>query len=311
LSRWLGRSKRITFPGNDADSAACALFGLDAVKPPAAALGYLADFSKPPPGTCFRLDPVHLRADISGLVLFAAESAGLGEDEARVLFEAIRPLLHEDGWEMRYGAADRWYISNNASMPVPVTHGLTNVVGQAISAYLPKEEGADDWLRRINELQMLLHGNEVNQRRAIQGQPLVNGLWLWGGGSLPVAGKAFCSQIQTNRSVLSGLAKLHGVAQLDKVAEARLLKPGGNVLVDLNACESVTGSCDVQRWCTALEKLEHDWFAPLLGLLMRGRIRQLDLLPLNGFRYPLRRSDLLAFWRGNRDYKDMRSGLRN
>lgn len=308
MSRWLGHSKRIVFPGADVDSAACALFGLDAVQPPAAALGYLADFPEPPAGLCFRLDPVHLRADTSGLVLFAAKSAGLTEDEGRALFEAIHPLLEEDGWVARYAAADRWYVSRVASTPAPVTRPLTQVVGQPVSACLPEGEGADDWLRRINELQMLLHGHDVNQHRARHGHPLVSGLWLWGGGLMPLPGKAICSQLQTRHSVLSGLASLHGVTQVSGITDADALPESDTaLLIDLDACESAAASGDVQRWCTRLEQLEHDWFAPLLTALMRGTVRQLDLLPLDGFRYPLRRSDLLAFWRRRRHYRSLRS----
>ncbi|VAW75963.1 hypothetical protein MNBD_GAMMA15-2423 [hydrothermal vent metagenome] len=206
---------------------------------------------------------------------------------------------------MRYGAVDRWYVSSASSMPVPVTHALTHVVGQAVSAYLPGGEGADDWLRRINELQMLLHGHEVNQQRASQGHPLVSGLWLWGGGLMPAAGRACCSQIQTARGVLSGLANLHGVTQVNDITEASLLKKGDNILLDLDACELAAGSGDVQRWCMSLEQLERDWFRPLLNALIRGRIQTLDVLPLDGFRYPLRRSDLLAFWRGKKGYRSL------
>ena len=270
------------------------MFGVDTVHPPSAALAYLADFSEPPPGVCFRLDPVHLRADASGLVLFAAESAGISADEGRALFEAIGPWLEKEGWSLRYGAADRWYVSSTVPTPIPTTHALSQVVGQSISACLPDGEGADIWLRRINELQVELHNHAVNMRRADQRQPLISGLWLWGGGPMPAAGSTIYSQIQTTRSVLSGLAHLHEVPQSGTDDEY--------LLVDLDACETASALGDVQRWSKAVEQLERDRFAPLLASLMRGRIQQLELLPLDGFRYPLRRGDLLAFWRRHREY---------
>lgn len=304
LSRWLSRSRRVAFPYSEVDSAACALFGLDTGRTPTAALGYLADFSEPPPGICFRLDPVHLRADTSGLVLFAAESAGISEDEGRALFEAIKPWLGKDGLAMRYGAADRWYVTSAASMPVPTTQPLARVVGKPVSACLPGGEGADGWLRRINELQMEMHGHEVNLRRAGRGQPLISGLWLWGEGPMPAPGKPIYSQLQTTRTVLSGLARLHEVPQSGVGTDAGSLPiDNGCPLVDLHVCESAAASGDVQRWSGALEQLERDWFAPLMGSLMRGTVRQLELLPLDGFRYPLQLRDLLAFWRRRRDYR--------
>ncbi len=282
------------------------MFDLDAGRPPVAALGYFADFSEPPPGVCFRLDPVHLRADTSGLVLLTAESVGLSEKESRALFEAVRPRVEEDGWIMRYGAADRWYVSSTRSVPVPLTQSPKRVAGQPVSTCLPVGEGTDDWLRRINECQMLLHAHEVNRSRASHGSPLISGLWLWGGGVMPASGKAACSHIQTTRSALSGLAGLHGVSQCSGITGTGSLPSDDSVLlVDLDACEPMAASGDVQHWCVLLEQLERDWFRPLLEGLMRGKFRQLELLPLDGFRYPLRRGDLMAFWRRRRNYRSL------
>jgi hypothetical protein len=271
---------------------------------PAAPLGYLADFAEPPPGTCFRLDPVHLRADTSGLVLFAAESAGIREDEGKALAEAIRPGLEEAGWALRTTAADRWYITHPDPVPVPVTRPLASVTGQPVSTCLPSGEGADEWLRRINELQMVLHGHPVNQLRASKAQPLINGLWLWGGGSLPAAGQVAYPVVQTTRCVLSGLAKLHQSLPVNHLNAFQSHSISGrSALIDLDYCEQAAASGDVQHWCEQLEQLEQDWFAPLLGALLRFRVHRLELIPLDGFRYPLRRSNLLAFWRGGRSWR--------
>ncbi|TCK18409.1 hypothetical protein DFR30_1687 [Thiogranum longum] len=306
LSRWLGHSQRVAFSHVDVETAACALFGIDTEPAPAAALEYLADFSIPPEGTCLHLDPVHLRADTSGLLLFTAAAAALNEDEGRALFEAVKPWLENDGWKAHYAAADRWYVSVGKSAPVPTTTPLQRVIGQPVSGHLPTGSGAEDWLRCINEMQMLLHGHEVNQERATHGRPLVNGLWLWGGGQMPVAGEVVYSQLYTGRRLLSGLADLHDTPHTGVVTGAgQLPVDQGDVLVDLKGCEAAAADGDVQRWCTALAQYEQDWFRPLLSLLLRGRIGRLELLPLDGFRYPLHRRDLLAWWRGKADYRTL------
>jgi len=241
-------------------------------------------------------------------VLFDASSAGLDEEEGRALFELARPWLEEAGWTARYAAADRWYVSHAAPSPVPLTRPLAQVAGQAISDALPEGEGAGDWLRRVNELQMLFNNHAVNQQRARRGRPLINGLWLWGGGALPSPGRAMYTQVQTQRSVLSGLAGLHGITQVQGIHHAASLPLDNEaLLLELDACESAAAAGDVQRWCEALEQLEHDWFAPLLKRLMRGAIQQLDIVPVNGFRYPLRRADLLAFWRRSVHYRNLSS----
>jgi hypothetical protein len=122
---------------------------------------------------------------------------------------------------------------------------LSNVLGQPVSACLPTGEGADRWLRRINECQMVLHGHAVNQRRAVSGQPLINGLWLWGGGAMPAAGHMAYSLVQTARSVLSGLARLHDVPHISPVNQTECLSVSHHsVLVDLDTCEAAACSGD-------------------------------------------------------------------
>ena len=280
------------------------MFGIPAEPAPAAALAFLADFSAPPDGVCFHLDPVHLRADGSGLLLFPAQAAALNEDEGRALFEAVSTWLEGDGWEAHYAAADRWYVTGSHSAAVPATTSLQQVITQPVSHHMPTGEGAGDWLRRINEMQMLLHGHDVNQQRGRRGQPLVNGLWLWGGGLMPAAGKSVWSQLHTTRRLLKGLAALHQIPDTDIPPGADHLSPEcANVLVDLEGLESAVVAGDVQRWCNTLGQLEQAWFRPLLSRLLRGSIGGLELLPLDGFRYPLRRRDLLAWWRGKEDYR--------
>ena len=41
------------------------------------------------------------------------------------------------------------------------------------------------WYRLINEIQMFMHGHEINQKRLENGLLPINSLWCWGGGQLP------------------------------------------------------------------------------------------------------------------------------
>ncbi len=268
---------------------------MDAAQPPAAALAYLADFGEAPPGICFRLDPVHLRADTSGLVLLPARFDDLDDNESGALFETVADWLEQDGWTMRRASADRWYVCSDTPRPLPSTHPVSELEGRPVSGFLPTGPGARDWLQRINEVQMLLHDHPVIRARAARGGRVPNGVWLWGGGVLPASAGAPWERVSVASGTLRGLAVLQGISRASMTNCSGVLAPGGDLLLELDAC--ARAGADVQAWCAALTRLEDGYFAPLLGALARGAVRQLELFPLDGFRYPLRRADLLALWR--------------
>jgi len=57
---------------------------------------------------------------------------------------------------------------------------------------------------------------------------------------------------------------------------------------------------DLGAWRTQLEKLERDWFAPLLDALRRRRVARLDIVALGAecsAHFTLTRRGLLRFWR--------------
>lgn len=57
--------------------------------------------------------------------------------------------------------------------------------GDRPDAYLPQGEAAAAHRRLASEIEMALHGHAVNVERETGGQPPVNALWLWGGGTAP------------------------------------------------------------------------------------------------------------------------------
>jgi hypothetical protein len=48
---------------------------------------------------------------------------------------------------------------------------------------LPQGEGALQWNKLQNEIQMLLFSHSVNEPREAQGQPVINSLWCYGLGA--------------------------------------------------------------------------------------------------------------------------------
>jgi hypothetical protein len=53
-----------------------------------------------------------------------------------------------------------------------------------VSAYLPTGEGAMQWAKLTNEVQMLLFEHPINQAREAKKLPAINSIWCYGGGQI-------------------------------------------------------------------------------------------------------------------------------
>lgn len=305
---WLRRASTSDFPATLTEQAIATLCGIDARdSAPVASLTYLEDFGELPDGYCLRADPVHLRADTSGLILFDTASFELGDEESRALSGALANHLAEDGWELRQHHPHRWYLVGGAPQDLG-TLALPAVRGTPVPAVPFSGADAAAWINRVNELQMLLHSHPVNRARAARAQVAVNSLWLWGGGKLQRHGSAACGRVLSDNPFARGSAHYCGLEALPRptAAEQATLVDDG-VLVVLEDCRDAAAYQDLPAWRAAVERLEHDWFQALLGSLKAGKLDALELYPVNGRAYRLTRRRLLAFWKGRGDYRGDRA----
>ena len=302
LSRWLSRGVRGPDPARTMEQAALALFEVAAESEnlPVAPFRYLADSARPPAGCCWCLDPVHLRADSHGLILFDAETCRLAAHEREALFATLSAFLAEAGWRLEASPAQRWYLFGPAADELHSTP-LSRVCGKPVADFLPRGGGAREWMQRSNEVQMLLHAHPVNRERVARGVPAINSVWLWGGGVLPEARRARFDQVYSDDPLVRGLALWGGCASralpCDCGVLLQLTAGAQQVLLVADACRAGAEYGDVQGWASAVAGCERDWFEPLLAALAKRRFRELELIALNGCRYRLRRRDLWRFWR--------------
>ncbi|MBI5462436.1 MAG: hypothetical protein HY941_09660 [Gammaproteobacteria bacterium] len=266
---------------------------------PDAWLSYQVDTGTVAAGAVLRADPVHLRADQQRLVLFDAEHLHITSDEAQALAAAFNHLYAADGLRLEALTPTRWYL-HLPKQPELCTTPLVRVVGRDIDAHLPTGHEARDWRRFLNEVQMLFHDHPVNREREARGQPLINSLWLWGGGR-PLAAVAQDWQgIWATETRLLGLARLNGIRYADPPVDATAWLHegvGGRHLLSLDVLRHAIAYGDVETWLTHVEQLEQAWFAPLLAALRSGHLRELRLYPVNGYVYRVTRRDLWCFWR--------------
>lgn len=226
-------------------------------------------------GYWLRLDPVHLEVVMGGLLLRPPISLQLCADEARRLIADINVHWQRDGLSIQSVEPTRWYLHlPDADQPEPNlrTTPLDQMSGEYLTPNLPRGADARLFMQRINEVQMLLHTHPVNQTRESEARPAINGLWLWGGGTL-AASQAKLDLIAADTFECRAVALhagIHFEAQPKKLAE---LSPRERVLVVLTQPDNDWDGDLAAR----LAQLEHDWFKPLLKRLNQGGIAEFRL----------------------------------
>jgi hypothetical protein len=306
LDRLLSRSRGCTVPAFGLDSSLCMCFGLDITQPslPLAALTYLADTGRAPPGYILRADPVHLRADQSCLRLFDSRTFPVSREEADALAAAVGQFYSHLDWQLKAVHPQRWYLILPAA-PAITTRPVMQVAGRDIDTSLPQGRDAAGWHAIMNEVQMLLHNHPVNSAREQRGEPLINSLWFWGGGELPTIAATAVARVATDHPLATGLAQQAGIARVDVPADAAALlefaAPGLSLLVT-DELERPALYGEMDRWQQRLLQLEQNWFVPLLASLRQGALASLVIYPCNGRRFHITRRQLRCFWKRDRPF---------
>jgi hypothetical protein len=285
-------------------------FGLESEPLPAGALTALACGLEPGTAHWMRADPVHLRADRDQVLLFPSQAFSLAPEEAEPLAATLN--LHYAGeFTVHAVRPDAWCLRGGRDLPVGARPPV-EIAGRSIDAELPDKR----WHALLNEIQMALYQHAVNTARDARGDPVVNGLWLWGGGTLPAAASvsstADWDSLSADDPVALGLARLAGLRHRAPGPDAALwlerAPEDGRHLVVLEALRGASALGEAEALDRGLRELEARWFAPLLAALRAGRVGMLTVhVPEAGAAFETARGDLRRFWRRPRalaEYRD-------
>ena len=245
-------------------------------------------------------DPVHLRFHQERIVLADAGAFEIEEAEAQSLVTALNAEFADIG-EFRLGDARRWYLRLNTAVAHPVAP-LSAIAGRRVDGEL--NGSALPLTRWLNEVQMFLHAHPVNEQRENTGQPAINSLWLWGGGSLPQAAQAVFSGIWSDNPLAAGLALAGGTPLQARPATLAEFLPlaGERPLVVLDQLLPRVLYEDGEGWRTAMAALDDDWFAPLRKALGH-RIERITLIApcvYGELHYEIGAGERWKFWKKTR-----------
>ena len=226
-------------------------------------------------------EPVNLVADRDTVVL--AQTIGdLSAGDSEAIVRMLDRHFEDDDVRFDARRPDAWFARRRQA-PRIVTTAPDVAGGHRLIASMPGGPDAGQWKRWQNEIEMMLHEHEVNVAREARGEPIVSGVWFWGGGRLadigavPVAvvagppgrlgdtarGIAACG----GGSVVEAEAEVALARMLERVAESSVRNEGSLIL----AMAVLPGAGN-------LATVESGWLAPALDLLMRRRIAALHVV---------------------------------
>jgi hypothetical protein len=308
LTTILARSSAERYPAVAPEAWLCQAFEVERQQDwPVAPLTLALDHGDPGDAYWLRADPVHIKVSREGLHLVDNALFDVSDEEAQALVTKLNE--HFAGQDVTFHAPNpkRWY-ARVGRRPELVTSALREVAGKDVQQHLPTGADALAWHGMFNEIQMLLHDHPLNEAREARGEPEMNSVWFWGGGTTPaVPGRHFASVSSNDPTALALAAAgdTHAVplpadagVWLGEIASAK--SNGESHLAVLDDLATAVTYDDPDAWRTRITALEARWFAPLVNALGRGHIEALALVALGeetSCRFSLHRPDLLKFWR--------------
>lgn len=309
LETWLSRGQWTDVQARGFESLLLEFFGVEVdadAELPVAPLCRLGDGASVSAGFCLRADPVHLCAEQDRVYLLESERLTLTCDEARDFAAEINAVYGPEGWRLEVLDPHCWYLhvpdadAPQSNRPRRLrTTPTFEVLGEDIHPFLPGGEEGSRWRAVYNELQMLLHLSPVNARREASGEPVVNGLWLWGGGVLPKQASCSGKAVFSNEPLARGLGKLAGaeVKPLPATGRDWLETGAGDSLLVFDVLRDPLGRGDAETFRHRLVQFNRDWLEPLDEALRGGHLDTVAVHFANGRGIMLNRRMRRRWWR--------------
>ena len=315
LEKWLSRGL-YEKKSNQEDSVFSEL-GLDEYQDkdkPFAALSLLAekiaDVELDSTSYWLRADPVNLQPDGDTALMAGHEELALTQNEADKLVAQINTHFSDEPWQLYTFAPHRWYLRLEQPADLKTTP-LPNVLGEDIKLFNPIGEDADYWFKIINELQMLIHGSNVNFERESRNMWTANSVWLWGGGCLPeIKLNSYYDKMITDNLIYAGIGYHCGfdILTLKQILELEETFPENikinNTAIVLDMLSEQVQRRDLYTFVQTLNELEKDYLTPCHDLLVKGNIREIKLITDVGI-WSVTKKQLGRWWKRTKPFTSL------
>jgi hypothetical protein len=218
----------------------------------------------------WQADPVHIAIGRDSLIVQDLGNAMPSEAEANALITAANETLRPAGCTLQRKGA-WWFLRADRAWTM-TPRPLSAVLGQPLPVTRADDGDALHWSRLLNEIQMRWHADPVNRDREAQGLPVINSLWLHGGGTWRSRTPLRWPRVHTQRFDLQGLAIAAG---------ATIAKPddavNGDALLVWDDALAFAREADWSGWLVAMRAIDCRLASlppsATLELVMTGRER--------------------------------------
>lgn len=251
-------------------------------------------------GYLYRADPVHFKADSDHAILLGSEILSPTINESKQLIDAFNQHFKDDRLSLHSGSAERWYLKCESPLELEFS-ALDYAMGRDIKHFMPKGKDELWWRKTVNEAQMLFFQHDVNQQREANGQPGINGLWLWdisidSNSKNPDEKAPLNTRVFTDDIVASALATQ---ANLQSYTTDDLFD--NNKLVDTNVLVTerlYTAVCygDFNAWIDSIADFCQTLLPAVADLLKTKVINEVYIYPCDGRVFRVNRRQLARFW---------------
>ena len=249
-------------------------------------------------------DPVHLAVDRDSLVLQPQAQLQLSEAESLAVFSTLEAHFATAGLRLVHVDTGHWCLGARGR-PHLVTSDLELVEGRNVDDVLPSGQDAPIWQRYITEAQMILHDHPVNAAREARGEPVVNSIWMWGGGVVPEATRSF-DKMSVSDSLLREIGKLSATSVSTSQGAGIDLRNMGNCFAEFPG----HATSDDEN---GLARLESDWMVPAWQALRSGKLEKVTLVLRLGsamVEYSCDRKARRRFWKRRRALPETLASIR-
>lgn len=179
---------------------------------PLAAISANADGINVADSYWLRADPVHLTMQRDSFGLGEPAPLSVKREHADSLVASFNQYFNQEGLIFFIGNSGAWYLQVQY-VPDIKTSLPSLAMGKNIFQFMPQGEASAKWRAYLNELQMLLFSHPANMDREADGAPVVNSIWLSGGGVMPlrVAPNNDVDLIVADSALYQGLARWQGL----------------------------------------------------------------------------------------------------
>lgn len=250
-------------------------------------------------------NPVHLILQRDAFALSDPAVLVVSHEELQALSAALNQHFMQDG--LSFELCSHYLLLRLNTTPKISTTLPEKVVGRNVYDYLPQGADASYWNKIINEIQMLLHEHPINQQRESMGLPVINSIWLSGGGCLPKAASSALSKVYSDIAYVQKLAQLASVDCEYLPIDANIQVNQGDVVIALNNSNQLEG------WAKILLKHVQNGARLQLNLVHQDTVLISEIKPRDAYKLWLwkilgKHKSLMSYFQAH--YSNLASGAK-